>query len=90
MARRFDVDDEDDRDDPLPSDQAIGDQDDDDLDPMPCPHCCAAMSERQEVCPRCGSFVLRDDVPRPRRPLWVTLVLIAALAAMVFGIVAVR
>ena len=88
MTRRFD-DDEDDRDAPLPADQAIGDQDDDDLDPMPCPYCGAAMSERQEVCPHCHSFVLREDVPK-RRPAWVLVTMIVVILSLLIGIVSLR
>ena len=55
---------------------------------VPCPSCRAQVYEEAERCPRCGTYILREDLPG-RRPWWFViaalLCLIVALAWAVWG-----
>jgi len=68
----------DDRDLPDPSDM-----DQDDYTVMSrCPHCKKMIDEQSEVCPRCGMYLSVEDEPK-KFPLWVIIVMLAAMLAMV-------
>lgn len=91
MPRRADDDDDDeDRETPSDAEQRLGDQDEDELDAMPCPYCGKEISERHEVCPHCHSFISRDDVEAARRPAWVMITTIVLILSLLMGIVALR
>lgn len=51
-----------------------------------CPHCRRFIDEDAEQCPRCGMFLESRDLPHQRRfPLWVTIGIVLALIAMIYG-----
>ena len=55
--RVHEEDDDDDRDAPLESDRDPSDM----LDVVDCPYCGQPISEQAEICPRCGSYISRED-----------------------------
>ena len=56
----------------------------DDQDTVPCPFCGRAVYEFADVCPKCHNFIGGSDDPsRSRRPLWVTVAVLACLAGMI-------
>jgi predicted nucleic acid-binding Zn ribbon protein len=73
---RWDDDPDDDWDDDEPGDE----EDDDGL--APCPYCGVDILEDSERCPRCGSYISREDAPRRRKPWWIIIGVIAALHAV--------
>jgi predicted nucleic acid-binding Zn ribbon protein len=84
MTLQDDRDDEDigDHEDPDPSDQDA--EDDPDAMTVPCPHCGADVFDEADICPRCGNFMLQDEVKRSRRPrsLWLLVGVIVCLAVV--------
>jgi len=73
------------------------DYDPDDLDTYPegvyddggpptiaCPHCRAEVFEDAEACPRCGTYLSREDAPRARGGAWVIVMILALLAAVIW------
>ena len=82
-------DDDDDRNDPLESDQDPGDDDGDDADEAetPCPYCGEPVYEQAELCPHCRSYISREDAPRvpgqARVPAWIWLGVALVMAAVV-------
>ena len=49
-----------------------------------CPYCRKLIYEQAEVCPHCGSYLSREDVPN-RKPLWMVTVVVLCLAAILLG-----
>ena len=88
MKHRDDEDDEEeggDWEDPAPADVDDDDGDDDNEgETVPCPDCGRPVYEEADVCPYCGSFILRDA--RARHPRWVLATVLALLAAMALGL----
>jgi hypothetical protein len=55
---------------------------------VPCPHCKAEIDEESEQCPKCGTFISREDAPREgKSAVWVVLVVLALLAVLVMMLV---
>ncbi len=74
MPRWDDADDDDwDDDEPV-------DEDDDGL--APCPYCGSEILEDSERCPRCESYISREDAPYRRKPWWIIIGVIAGLYAV--------
>lgn len=47
------------------------DEDDaDDDETIPCPHCHEPVYENAERCPECGQYLSREDAPYQRKPVW--------------------
>jgi predicted nucleic acid-binding Zn ribbon protein len=66
---------DDDRDDPLPSDQDSSD----DATQVPCPYCRKPISEDANLCPHCDSFVI-DEQLAGNRSKWMMVVVIVLIA----------
>jgi predicted nucleic acid-binding Zn ribbon protein len=64
--------------------------DDDGPPTVPCPHCGADILEDSEQCPKCGSYVSKEDAPAGsgKSAAWWVLVLLA-LAVVLMWIVGV-
>lgn len=59
----------------------------DDFDLVQCPYCGLYISELAEVCPKCKSFISREDVPRPPKPWWWIVIVFVLIATMIgFGV----
>jgi hypothetical protein len=54
--------------------------DEDDAETVPCPSCGEEIYEEAERCPHCERYISREDAPG-RRPLWMVLGALLALAA---------
>lgn len=74
---RWDDDPEDDWDDE--DDEAV-DEGDDVL--APCPYCGREILEDSERCPRCGTYISREDAPHRPKPWWIVVGAIAGLYAV--------
>lgn len=60
------------------------DEDDEDDDQtVPCPHCREPVYEDAERCPSCGRYLTREDVPG-RRPAWLVAGVVAGLAIVAY------
>jgi hypothetical protein len=70
--------DEDDRDAPQESD--LVDEDEDETPTVPCPRCGREVAEFAERCPYCGDWII-PSAGGGRRPLWIVVAAIMALAA---------
>ena len=59
---------------------------DDDTATVECPHCSAEIYEDAERCPHCGLYVTAadPDLPARRSRSWAYLLLLAALAALLY------
>ena len=62
--------------------------DDDGDTTIVCPHCDALTYDDAEQCSNCGEYLSREDAPRQRQPLWITVTLILLLIAFVLTIFA--
>ncbi len=60
-------------------DEPVGDDDDEDDETVPCPHCLEPMYEDAVRCPHCGRYQSREDAPR-RYPWWVVIGVLICLA----------
>jgi hypothetical protein len=56
--------------------------DDDDDSTIPCPHCRHPVYEDAERCPHCERYLSAEDAPLGRKPLWIVIGVIAALAVV--------
>jgi len=59
----------------------------DDTATIECPHCGAEIYEDAQRCPHCGQYVFSDadlDLPAHRSPSWAYVLLLAALAALLW------
>jgi hypothetical protein len=84
----WDGDDGDDYDPEDPETYPQGLYDDDGPATVACPHCGAEIIEDSERCPRCESYVSREDAPRgDNSAVWWILMILALFAAgmWVFG-----
>jgi hypothetical protein len=78
-------DDEDHYDPDEPETYPSGLYDDDGPPTVPCPHCGAEILEDSEQCPKCGSYISKEDTPAgvgKSAAWWVLIVLALAAAAM--------
>lgn len=48
---------------------------------VPCPYCREPVYESAQFCPRCESYISREDARGDRKPLWIWVCLILALLA---------
>jgi hypothetical protein len=73
MPRRVAVEDdwEDDPDDGDGAWQPDDEPDDDET--IPCPHCQAPVYEGAEQCPACGNYLSEEDDPPARKSWWIVL-----------------
>lgn len=62
-----------------PDESDAGDQHSVDTDP--CPHCGKAVHEDAQQCPHCHQYI-DLDTSRSRKPLWIVLGALVALAAI--------
>jgi DNA-directed RNA polymerase subunit RPC12/RpoP len=69
----------------LPDEADQDERDDDDVETVPCPECGKPVYEEADVCPHCGSFILRDV--RAGRPRWVLATALILLGALALGLV---
>ncbi len=46
-------------------------EDEEDDDTIPCPHCHQSIYEGAEQCPHCGKYISEEDAPSPAKPLWI-------------------
>jgi hypothetical protein len=53
---------------------------------VPCPYCKADVIEDAEQCPKCGTYISREDAPASRGGIWIILMILALLAAAVLVI----
>ncbi len=56
-----------------------GDEDDEDDETVPCPHCLEPIYEDAVRCPHCGQYQSREDAPR-RHPWWLVIGVLICLA----------
>lgn len=82
--RHVEPDDEDDGDDEWVPD---GVYHDDEAAYVSCPHCGAEVYEDAPYCPRCETYLTREDAPADRKPTWVWVCLLLALGAALFWVV---
>lgn len=69
--------------DPLESDQDSTDE----VDTVPCTFCGRSVAEIADICPGCGNFISRDDLPPERKPI--AMVIAAIVLILVFsGVIA--
>lgn len=53
---------------------------------VPCPHCRAEIDEESEQCPKCGTYLSREDAPPSKKSaIWI-VVMVLALVAMLMMI----
>ncbi len=65
--------------DPLESDQDPSDT----LDVIYCPQCGQPIIDTAEICPRCGNYILSEDLPGERRPTWWILVVLMLMLGLI-------
>ena len=59
---------------------------DSDEDPtIPCPHCREDVYDDAEICPNCGKYLSKEDVPHPK-PWWLVLGVMVCLMMMFWWI----
>lgn len=56
--------------------------DDDEAACIPCPYCGGSIHEDSQRCPRCGSYISKEDAPPSRKPWWLIIGVIACLLAI--------
>ncbi len=78
IVRDFDADED-------PEDWEYPDDEDDDDETMSCPHCRASIYDDAERCPKCGSYLSREDAPW-RKPWWLLLGVFACLGVVTWWI----
>lgn len=49
------------------------DEDEDDEQTVPCPHCGKPVYEGAEQCPLCGNYISEEDAPQQAKPLWIVV-----------------
>ncbi len=54
--------------------------DDDDDSTEPCPYCRAPIFEDAVRCPSCDNYLSREDAPPARKPWWIIIGILLALA----------
>lgn len=57
--------------------------DDEDDDTVACPHCRVQVHEQAERCPHCGWYISEEDAPPARRPTWIVIGFVLALAVAI-------
>ena len=57
-----------------------GDEDYDET--IPCPYCGKPVYEDAERCPNCERYITGEDAPPARKPLWIVVGAVAALAVV--------
>jgi hypothetical protein len=65
-------------------DNAEDDEDDDET--IPCPHCLEPVYEDAERCPACGTYLSREDVPK-RHAWWLVIGVLLCLAVVLGWVV---
>jgi predicted nucleic acid-binding Zn ribbon protein len=81
MARHRPPDDDPDDEDDLP--EGVYHDDPDETVTVPCPYCREPIPEGAQFCGRCENYISREDAPADRKPAWVWVCLILAVAATV-------
>ena len=64
-----------------PSGEWQGDEDEEGDDTIPCPHCRAEIYEDSVRCPKCGNYITGEAMHHFRKPIWIIVGTILALAA---------
>jgi predicted nucleic acid-binding Zn ribbon protein len=54
----------------------------DDEPTMPCPRCGREILEDAERCPYCERYLSKEDAPRPRKPWWIIIGVVACLCVV--------
>jgi hypothetical protein len=54
----------------------------DDEPTIPCPHCGREILEDAERCPCCERYLSEEDAPRPRKPWWIIVGVVACLCVV--------
>jgi hypothetical protein len=54
---------------------------------IPCPHCRAEIDEESEQCPKCGTYLSREDAAGGKPSVWIVLMALALLAAIALVLV---
>ena len=52
-------------------------------DTIPCPHCRAEIYEDSVRCPQCGTYITGEAMHHFRKPIWIIVGTVLALAAFV-------
>lgn len=73
--------DDEDRDDDNDAEFPDGVYADDDEPTVPCPYCGQDLYEGADYCSRCENYISREDAPPDKKPVWLWVGLILALAA---------
>ena len=68
----------------LTDDEWEDDSDDDET--IPCPHCKKDIYDGAEQCPYCGNYISEEDSPREAKPLWLVIGAVICLAVAVLWI----
>ena len=67
-------------------DDIDGEEEDwDDDETIPCPHCREPVYDDAELCPNCGRYLSREDAPH-RKPWWLVAGVVACLAMVTWWI----
>jgi len=54
---------------------------------IPCPHCRAEIDEESEQCPKCGTFISKEDAPTGgSSATWIVVMVLALLAALALAL----
>ncbi len=67
------------------ADDIDDEEDRDDDETMPCPHCGESVYDDAERCPECGRYLSPDDISH-RKPWWVVAGAVVCLAMMTWWI----
>ncbi|HEX8916714.1 MAG TPA: hypothetical protein VF796_30470 [Humisphaera sp.] len=68
-----------------PSRADIGDEDEPDL--VRCPNCRRMIQADAERCPKCGHYVIDEELDRANRPWWVWVgIVLAAILALMYAV----
>ena len=73
-------------DDEFPDDGGDFDEDDDDAEVLPCPHCGADVYEDTPQCPVCGQYITFDRSVWSARPLWWIILGLLGVAAVIWAL----
>jgi predicted RNA-binding Zn-ribbon protein involved in translation (DUF1610 family) len=61
--------------------------DDEELDLLPCPSCGEPIYEEAEACPYCGEYVTHSTSVLASKPLWFVVLAILGIVAIIFALV---
>jgi ribosomal protein L37E len=85
MGRHHASDDYEDDPDELDESDMDGDEGNEFVETIACPHCGKAVYEQAERCSACGRYLSEEDSPRTGHPRWVIATTLLLLAVILYG-----